>query len=1470
MICFREQRLKRSFFILALLAIVTLGWPAPAGAWLTYVTQYENGVDGVDGLDRAWAVDLSPDGRHAYVAGYGDEAIAAFSRDADTGELTFLACYKDGEGGVEGMDGPQFLAVSPDGKNVYVAVYRECTLAVFRRDEASGALTFVEYHEDGKNGVNGLGNAQQVTVSPDGNHVYVAASDDDSVALFNRDADTGKLTYVTYYKDGQGVVEGLNKAKSVVVSPDGKNVYASGNLDNAVVAFGRNETSGELTYMECYQDGEGDVDGLDGAHGLAVSPDGKNVYAIGEYDNAVALFNRDLDTGRLTYVTCYKNGQDGIEGLAWARGVAVSPDSLKVYATSSAGDALVVFERDKGTGELTFIEFHQDSNDNPGYPVVSPDNKHVYVSYNVSSTVSLFQALSYSLTVNKDGTGVGAVNSDLDGIDCGSDCSEIYVMDTEVTLTASPSTGSSFLGWSGGGCSGAGTCEVMVDQAKTITAQFTLNHYTLSVNITGSGNVSSDLGNIACGSACSDDYDYNTLVALNAIPDAGWSFSGWSGGVCSGTGTCEVTIDQAKTVTADFTANRYTLSVNKTGTGVGTVSADSGSIACGSACFDDYDYNTLVTLSANAGAGSGFSGWSGACSGTGTCEVTVDQTKAVTAGFALNRYGLSVGKTGTGQGTVTSDLGSIACGSACSDDFDYNTTVALIATPAAGSSFSGWSGGVCSGTGNCQVTVDQAKAVTAEFSLNQYNLSVSKTGTGEGTVNSDVGNIVCGSSCSDDYDYNTRVTLSAGPSTGSSFSGWTGGGCSGTGTCEATLAQAKTVTAEFSLNQYTLSVSKTGTGEGTVTSDLGNIACGNSCSEGFDYNTRVRLSAAASTGSSFSGWSGGGCSGTGTCEVTAAQAKTVTAEFSLNQYTLSISKTGTGEGKVTSDAGGIVCGSACSDDFDYTARVTLRAIPKAGSSFTGWTGGGCSGTGTCEATVVQAQNITAEFSLNQYTLSVSKTGTGEGTVTSDLGNIACGSACSDDYDYNTRVSLRASPSGNSYFSGWSGGDCSDAGTCEVTVDEAQRITAEFTLNQYSLSVRKTGTGEGTVTSDSGSIDCGLACSGDYDDMTLVALTAIPKTGSSFSGWSGGGCSGAGTCEVTVDDARTVTAEFTLNQYSLSVGKTGTGEGTVTSDSGSIDCGLACSGDYDDMTQVTLRAIPKTGSSFSGWSGGGCSGAGTCEVTVDEARTITAKFSLNQYSLSISKIGSGEGTVTADSGSLACGLSCSDDYDYMTQVALTASPSTGSSFSGWSGGDCSGAGTCEVTVDEARTITAEFSLNQYTLSVSKIGSGEGTVTSDSGSIDCGLSCSDDYDYMTRVTLRAAAGAESYFSGWSGGSCSGTGDCTVAADEDKTVTARFSLNQYTLTVNREGPGSGTVTADLGDIDCGSTCFDDYDSGDLVTLTAAADRGSRFVGWSGDCSGSDARCSVTIEGAATVTAAFNNSINLAPILAPLLGNY
>ena len=249
----------------------------------------------------------------------------------------------------------------------------------------------------------------------------------------------------------------------------------------------------------------------------------------------------------------------------------------------------------------------------------------------------------------------------------------------------------------------------------------------------------------------------------------------------------------------------------------------------------------------------------------------------------------------------------------------------------------------------------------------------------------------------------------------------------------------------------------------------------------------------------------------------------------------------------------------------------------------------------------QAKTVTAEFALKQYTLTVSKTGNGGGTVSADYGSIDCGSTCSDDYNYNTKVTLSATPSTGSSFIGWSGGVCSGTGACEVTVDQAKKVTAEFTLKQYALTVDKTGNGEGTISADSGSIDCGSTCSDDYDYNTKVTLSATPSTGSSFIGWSGGVCSGTGACEVTVDQAKKVTAEFTLKQYALTVDKTGNGEGTISADSGSIDCGSTCSDDYDYNTKVTLSATPETGSSFTGWSGGVCSGIGACEVTVDQAK-----------------------------------------------------------------------------------------------------------------------------------------------------------------------------------------------------------------------------------------------------------------------------
>ncbi len=181
------------------------------------------------------------------------------------------------------------------------------------------------------------------------------------------------------------------------------------------------------------------------------------------------------------------------------------------------------------------------------------------------------------------------------------------------------------------------------DSAYDIAGPFSLSdsgqvNHTLSVTLagTGSGTVSSTPAGIDCGATCSADFADTTVVTLTAMPDGSSTFDGWSG-ACSGTGDCVVTMDQAQAVTATFTANSgpitHTLSVTLAGAGFGTVSSTPAGIDCGGTCSADFAASTVVTLTATPLPNSAFGGWSGACSGTGDCVVTMDQAQTVTATF---------------------------------------------------------------------------------------------------------------------------------------------------------------------------------------------------------------------------------------------------------------------------------------------------------------------------------------------------------------------------------------------------------------------------------------------------------------------------------------------------------------------------------------------------------------------------------------------------------------------------------------------------------------------------------------------------------------------------------------------------------------------------------------------------------------------------------------------------------------------
>ncbi|RPI28606.1 MAG: hypothetical protein EHM61_04525 [Acidobacteria bacterium] len=262
---------------------------------------------------------------------------------------------------------------------------------------------------------------------------------------------------------------------------------------------------------------------------------------------------------------------------------------------------------------------------------------------------------------------------------------------------------------------------------------------------------------------------------------------------------------------------------------------------------------------------------------------------------------------------------------------------------------------------------------------------------------------------------------------------------------------------------------------------------------------------------------------------------------------------------------------------------------------------------------------------------------------------------------------------------------------------------------------------------------------------------------------------------------------------------GSGQGTVTSTPAGITCGSDCSESYASGTSVTLTAAAGTGSTFAGWSGA-CSGTGSCTVTMDADRAVTATFNAvaTTRALTISKAGTGQGTVTSTPAGITCGSDCSESYASGTSVTLTAAAGTGSTFAGWSGA-CSGTGSCTVTMDADRAVTATFNAVATTraLTVSKAGTGQGTVTSTPAGITCGSDCSENYASGTSVTLTAAATAGSMFQGWSG-ACSGTGTCTLVMDVDRAVTATFQPSSspdtqynYTSYFPQFGDGAGIVS-------------------------------------------------------------------------------
>lgn len=229
------------------------------------------------------------------------------------------------------------------------------------------------------------------------------------------------------------------------------------------------------------------------------------------------------------------------------------------------------------------------------------------------------------------------------------------------------------------------------------------------------------------------------------------------------------------------------------GGGSGSVTSDPAGIACPGDCGETYAANVTVDLTPTADPGSYFAGWSGDCTGAGACSLQMNVDRNVTASFELLRT-LTVTLAGGGSGSVASTPAGIACPGDCSEDYEQTVQVDLVATPAPGSYFVGWSGD-CTGTGACSLAMSVDRGVTATFALLRV-LDVTVVGGVYGTVTSTPPGISCPGDCSEAYQQTVQVDLAAQPQAGAFFVGWSGD-CTGSAGCSLAMSVDRQVAATF-------------------------------------------------------------------------------------------------------------------------------------------------------------------------------------------------------------------------------------------------------------------------------------------------------------------------------------------------------------------------------------------------------------------------------------------------------------------------------------------------------------------------------------------------------------------------------------------------------------------------------------------------------------------------------------------------
>ncbi|MBX5327281.1 DUF2341 domain-containing protein, partial [Candidatus Bathyarchaeota archaeon A05DMB-4] len=914
------------------------------------------------------------------------------------------------------------------------------------------------------------------------------------------------------------------------------------------------------------------------------------------------------------------------------------------------------------------------------------------------------------------------------------------------------------------------------------------NRYRLTINTTGSGTVTRNPSEAT--------YASDAVVNLTAVPAEGWVFSNWEGDLTGYENPTTITITSDKTVTAVFSQGQYTLTVNVIGGGFVSKNPNKAF----------YTYGEVVELTAIPNTGYDFSGWSGDLTGNNNPEtIIINANKTVTASFSLKQYTINASVIGIGGSISPSGSIIVTHGQnqtfTMTPDVGYHVFDVLIDDLSVGPQLS-----------YTFYAIDGNHTITATFAQNEYTLTINIVGSGN----------VARSPDQTFYTHNETVELTATPAEGWTFSGWSGDLSGLTNPATVTMTGNKTVTATFTNNQW---LSIDWKYRRTITIDHTKVS-GTQTS----FPVLIELIDSGLVGKAQPDGD----------DFLFTNTNNVKLDHEIELYDNSIGRlivwvhipslSSTTDTMLYMYYGNPNCGNQQNPVavWDSSYKLVLHLDEKTGTHYDSTTNGnnGTPLNGVAQGIAGKIDGADTFDGVNDY-IEVPHSNTLAGYTQAftasfwiKLEDTTRRQAILN--KYNTATNQRgwfieynpvdrptrpfgfyASQDGTNYRE-WCASFVPAAGVWyHITVVWEANTVPKFYVNGAQVST----VGTSTIASIYNNVGVPLhigRCTyntarylkGSLDEITISnparsaswILTSYNNQLNPSTFYSVG-------AEETFEEAYVLTVVIAEH-------------GSVTTDPDKTS--------YTYGEIVTLTATPDYGYQFQGWSGDFTGADNPAYITMTKNMIITAHFAVKQYTITASVSGIGgiiepSGVVVVSHGEDKTFTITADIGYHIVDVVVDGEPQgliTSYTF---------------YAVDNDHTITATFARNEYTLTINTIG--DGIVNRDNNG---------PYYYGDVVQLTAVPDAGWSFSEWIDDLTGSENPAIIIMDGDKTITAVFTQDLYTLSIDIVGTGSVEKNPDKAT----------YVYGESVTLTATAEPGWTFAGWSGDISSNDNPIDITMD--------------------------